>query len=97
MNLRGKCTVSMSKTPLEWANLRSAGQIPCLVCYMREGGMNGGKGGWGEETACICICGRGSEHWAVFSHVCQQSTFHSVSFHSIGLKPPHSTWRQLVV
>lgn len=38
MNLRGKGTVSMSKTPLEWANLRSAGQIPCPVCSMREGG-----------------------------------------------------------
>lgn len=32
MNLRGKDPVSMSKTPLEWANLRSAGQVPCPVC-----------------------------------------------------------------
>lgn len=42
MNLRGKGTVSMSKTPLEWANLRSAGQVPCPV--PREGGRVGGCG-----------------------------------------------------
>lgn len=47
MNLRGKGTVSLSKTPLEWASLRSAGQILCPVCYMREGGINEGKeSGW---------------------------------------------------
>lgn len=39
-NLRGKGTVSMSKTPLEWANLRSAGQVPRPV--PREGGRVGG-------------------------------------------------------
>lgn len=45
------------------------------------------------ETACIYIWGRGSGHWAGF--LSQESRAHSTPFHSIGMKPPHSTWRRL--
>lgn len=47
MNLRGKGSVSQSKIPLEWADVRSAGQVPAQC------GCEGGrKGVWGqgEET-----------------------------------------------
>lgn len=57
MNLRGKGSVSMPKTPLEWANLRPAGRVPsrflaacaCVcVCERAHACRQGGnRGGWG--------------------------------------------------
>lgn len=53
MNLRGKGSVSMPKTPLEWANLRSAGQVPSPK---RERGR---EKKCNSECVCMCVCRKG--------------------------------------
>lgn len=85
MNLRGKGSVSQPKIPLEWADVRSAGQVPaqCGCEGGRERGRKGvglGRGGERENTHAS-ICGRGSGHTGlcVFRSDSRQSTlFHSI-------------------
>lgn len=93
MNLRGKGTVSMSKTPLEWANLRSAGQIPCPVCYMREGGINGGKeSGWeGKRLHGSVIREEAVGTGPVFfpALTAQHIPLHLIPFHRMETSPLH--------
>lgn len=73
MNLRGKSSVSPPKTPLEWANLRSAGQVPSLlaavhtrVCACVHVCREGETGGWGlEEEHTRMYLYLGKRQWAL--------------------------------
>lgn len=84
MNLRRKGSVSQAKIPLEWADVRSAGQVPA------ECGCEGGrKGVWGQgEETHVSICGNGSGHTRPGPVSSSDSkTVHSISFHSTRLTP----------
>ena len=79
MNLRGKGSVSQAKIPLEWADVRSAGQVPAQC------GCEGGrKGVWGQgEETYVSICGKGSGHTRPGTLFPAPTVKQSTLFHSI--------------
>ena len=93
MNLRGKGSVSQPKIPLEWADVRSAGQVPaqCGCEGGREERSGGGAGGRERTRMHLFVEEAVGTRGCVFR---SDSTVHSISFHSTELTPPHPTWRR---
>lgn len=55
------------------------------------------RGGEGKRRPVSVSGGEAVRTGPAFLQVLRQSTFHSIPFHSVGLKPPQSTWRLLLV
>lgn len=81
MNLRGKGSVSQAKIPLEWADVRSAGQVPAQCGC--EGGRKERGVGAGRRNTYVSICGKGSGHTRPGPLFLALTVKQSTLFHSI--------------